>query len=83
MSQRQWIVILGVWIMVLPFLGFPYSWKQALYVLTGLGVIVFAYRIKFKEIAPKAETFVDSTPTASEPSAPSSYQNPPVTPDVR
>lgn len=28
---------------VLPHLGFPYSWKNILFTLTGLGLIYFSY----------------------------------------
>jgi hypothetical protein len=49
MSQRQWIVIIGVWVMVFLFIGFPSSWEKAFAILTGLVIIVFAYRIRFKE----------------------------------
>jgi hypothetical protein len=71
MSQRQWIVIIGVWIIIFLFLGFPSSWEKALAALTGLLVIFLAYRIKFKEASPPKEpAFADSLPPV----------NPPVTP---
>ena len=35
--------------MVFLFIGFPYSWEKALAILTGLIIIIFAYRIRFKE----------------------------------
>jgi hypothetical protein len=61
MSQRQWIVIIGVWVMVFLFLGFPSSWEKALAILTGLLVIFIAYRIKFKENQPTGESsFTDN-----------------------
>jgi len=36
-------LILGVWIAILPYLGFPYSWKSVLYTLTGLAIIYLSY----------------------------------------
>jgi len=61
MSQRQRIVIIGVWVMIFLFLGFPSSWEKALAILTGLLVIVMAYRIKFKETQPRGESsFTDN-----------------------
>jgi hypothetical protein len=74
MSQRQWIIIIGVWVMIFLFLGFPSSWEKVLAILTGLLVIFLAYRIKFKEASPPKEpAFTDS----------SSRPNPPVTPDAK
>lgn len=41
-SNELW---LGVWLLILPFLGFPGSWKERLVALTGLAVIgVALYR---------------------------------------
>jgi cytoskeletal protein RodZ len=61
MSQRQWIVIIGVWVMIFLFLGFPSSWEKVFAILTGLLVIFMAYRIKFKETQPTGESsFTDN-----------------------
>jgi hypothetical protein len=70
MSQRQWIVVIGVWIMVFLFLGFPSSWQKILALLTGLILVVFAYRIRFKEAVKPADTFTDSTPGTLNPTTP-------------
>ena len=56
MSQRQWIVIIGVWVMVFLFLGFPSSWEKVFAILTGLLIIFLAYRIRFKEAVPSKES---------------------------
>ena len=34
---------LGIWVAILPYLGFPYSWKTVLFTLTGLGIIYLSY----------------------------------------
>jgi cell division protein FtsW (lipid II flippase) len=66
MSQRQWIVIIGVWVMIFLFLGFPASWEKAFAILTGLVIIIFAYRIKFKETAPKSgSSFTDNVSSSA------------------
>ncbi len=67
MSQRQLIVLIGVWVIVYPFLGVPSSWFKIIGLLTGLVVIAFAYRIRFRD-SRSAETFSDSRPSA--PAAP-------------
>ncbi|MCC7160569.1 hypothetical protein IT399_02535 [Candidatus Nomurabacteria bacterium] len=43
MRKAQILLILGVWVTILPYLGFPYSWKEILYTLTGFGIIFFSY----------------------------------------
>ena len=34
---------LGIWITALPYLGFPYSWKDILFTVSGLGLIYLSY----------------------------------------
>jgi uncharacterized membrane protein YfcA len=73
MSQRQWVIIIGVWVGLFLFLGFPSSWEPWIAVLTGLVIIIFAYRMKFKEnaeavapvvpaAAPKEAVITESSP---------------------
>ncbi len=37
------LLILGVWLAILPYLGFPYSWKDTLTTISGLILICFSY----------------------------------------
>lgn len=39
MHKARTILLLGVWIAVLPYLGFPSLWKNILFALTGLVLI--------------------------------------------
>lgn len=43
MRKEKTLFILGIWIIFLPFLGFPNSWRKILFLLTGLCVIYLAY----------------------------------------
>jgi len=43
MKKARALLILGTWVTVLPFLGFPYSWKDVLTTITGLGLMIFSY----------------------------------------
>ncbi|MBU6427141.1 hypothetical protein KGQ27_02780 [Patescibacteria group bacterium] len=45
MSKRQWLIIFGVIVVALPFLGFPLNWNAAFSVALGLLIIIVAYRI--------------------------------------
>ncbi|MEX2028830.1 MAG: hypothetical protein WD988_05015 [Candidatus Curtissbacteria bacterium] len=59
MHKARILLILGIWVAVLPYLGFPSSWKNILFSLTGLGLVFFSYVI-FKESRvnkPPEETF--------------------------
>ncbi len=46
MSKHRILVFTGLWVMILPFLGFPRGFKNILFVLTGLLLIFFAYVFK-------------------------------------
>ncbi|HEY4511371.1 MAG TPA: hypothetical protein VJH55_00835 [Candidatus Paceibacterota bacterium] len=45
MLKSQTVLTLGIWILVLPFLGFPDSWKTILLVVTGFFLLgSYGYR---------------------------------------
>lgn len=48
MRKARILLVLGIWIMILPYLGFPYSWKNILTTLSGLGLIYVSF-ILYKE----------------------------------
>ena len=73
MSQRQWIVIIGAWVMVFLFLGLPQSWEKVLAILTGVVIIAFAYRIRFRDVQPMKDLpFRDTALPKTTDEAPSS-----------
>jgi hypothetical protein len=43
MSRARILLILGVWVAVLPYLGFPFFWKNILLTVSGLGLVFFSY----------------------------------------
>lgn len=45
MSKRQWLTLLGVWIMVFLFLGVPSLWHKILALISGLIIILIAYNL--------------------------------------
>ena len=45
MSRQRIILILGIWVAVLPFLGFPGSWKRILFLVCGAVIAFLAYLI--------------------------------------
>jgi hypothetical protein len=48
MHKARFLLILGIWVAILPFLGFPYSWKNILFTLSGLVLVCFSYML-YKE----------------------------------
>lgn len=43
MSKRQLLIILGVWVMILFYAGFPPAIRGVLAIITGLTIIIVAY----------------------------------------
>lgn len=59
MRKAYILLVLGIWVAVLPHLGFPYSWKDILVTLSGLGLIYMSFT-SYKESKArqnKKETF--------------------------
>lgn len=70
MNKARTFLIFGIWIAILPYLGFPISWKKTLFTLTGLFLIYLgylAYREYKKNSAQKTfENFSENHHQASE-----------------
>lgn len=49
MSKRQLLILLGIWVMVFTFLGFPPAWKQVFAVAAGAIIVTIAVASKPKE----------------------------------
>lgn len=43
MRKEKVLFIIGLWVIVLPFLGFTNSWRKILFFITGLAIIYLAY----------------------------------------
>lgn len=43
MRKERMLLFLGIFIAILPYLGFPYSWKDILFTICGFVVMVFSY----------------------------------------
>ncbi len=68
-------MLVGVWVMIILFLGFPVAWEKALLLATGVALVAIGYRMPAP--APKrprpVETdkpFVDSKPVDANPAGP-------------
>lgn len=59
MNKVRITFILGVWIAILPQLGFPYSLKNILFLVSGLAIIYVSY-LTYRELKaqePETKTF--------------------------
>ncbi len=45
MRKARILLIVGIWVTVLSYLGFPYAWKDVLFTLSGLVLVYFSYTI--------------------------------------
>jgi uncharacterized membrane protein YuzA (DUF378 family) len=69
MRKERTLFILGIWVAVLPFLGFPDSWRRIFFIITGLALIYLGYlfyleaRVRQLKNMQESKTFIDSIPT--------------------
>jgi hypothetical protein len=67
MRKERTLLILGFWLIILPFLGFPNNWRQVLLILSGLALMYLGYLFYIEKKSvnlPKddnrSKTFVDN-----------------------
>jgi len=42
-TKNRLILILGLWVAFMPFLGFPYSFEEGIYICAGLGIALLSF----------------------------------------
>lgn len=45
MKKARTLLVLAIWVAILPYLGFPQSWKNILFTITGLALAILAYSL--------------------------------------
>lgn len=66
MRKEKTLFIIGIWVMILPFLGFPNNWRKAFFLITGLAIMYLAYlfylevRNRLSKDENHSKTFVDN-----------------------
>lgn len=43
MTKQRLLFFIGIWVAVLPFLGFPQNIRDVFFLVTGLGIILLSY----------------------------------------
>jgi len=56
MSKRQLLALLGFWVIIFLYLGFPTGWDKWIAIITGVLIILVAYKK-----TPKQKSFADSS----------------------
>lgn len=81
MKLHNTLGLLGLWILILPFLGFPPDWKTVFLVVTGIVLLYVAYRrhqISVAQTVNKQQnsTFVENNKTNESESSSLSINTP-------
>ena len=63
MSKEMSLIVLGIVVAVVPYLGIPGSWKTALLVLCGLGIALIGFLLRGETLShPDHEVVKESHP---------------------
>ena len=77
MSKEMTVIVLGIWVAVVPYLGVPSLWRTVLLVVSGIGIAVIGFLLRGEALSRGAPvsrhaTFVESSPSAQSPARNSS-----------
>lgn len=62
MSKETIISLLGLYLIILPFLGFPQTWKTVMFILIGTSLVFLGYILRQK----RSKNLSGETPTYQE-----------------
>jgi len=66
MRKEKTLLIIGLWVALLSFLGFPSNWRKILFLITGLAIMYLAYlfylevKARLSKDINHSKTFVDN-----------------------
>ena len=66
MRKEKTLLIIGLWVAVLSFMGFPNTWRKVLFLITGLAIMYLAYlfyleyKARISRDINQSKTFVDN-----------------------
>lgn len=61
MSKNKTIIALGLWIAIVPFLGFPGAWKTFFITTSGLAIVFISFMIIAKKRAERPQESENNT----------------------
>jgi len=66
MRKEKTLFIIGIWIIILPFLGFPDTWRKIFFIITGFMLVYLSYiyyqqaKSRISKNENRSKTFVDN-----------------------
>lgn len=68
MRKEMAVMMLGVWVALLPFLGIPRRWDNAILLITGALIVMFGFILRKQALdraryqSRRADTFAENAP---------------------
>ena len=66
MRKEKTLLIIGLWVALLSFLGFPNTWRKILFLITGVAIMYLSYlfylevKVRLSKDINNSKTFVDN-----------------------
>jgi len=66
MRKEKTLFIIGIWIIILPFLGFPDTWRKIFFIITGFMLVYLSYiyyqqaKSRISKNENRSKTFIDN-----------------------
>ncbi len=66
MRKERTLLIIGIWVTILPYLGFPESWRKMLFLITGIAIMYLAYlfyveaKVRLSKDENRIKSFIDN-----------------------
>lgn len=77
MSKEMTVIVLGLWVAIVPYLGVPGTWRTAILLLSGLGIAIVGFLLRGEAIGRAQHRASRSTfaETAAEPTQPQHHDH--------
>lgn len=70
MSKEMVVIAVGIWILIIPYLGVPGGWRTALLLITGIGLIVLGFFLRAEALSREGRrgysSFVEHVPHSTQ-----------------
>lgn len=76
MSKRQVLMVLGIWVIVFLFLGFPSSWDKVFAILTGLIIVAITVSLRPEQPIQRPQVSQQPQQPLQQPQQPNSTTKP-------
>ena len=65
MTKEMTVITLGIWVIIVPYLGVPISWRTGILIITGLCIVLVGFllraRTPYGKIQHRDHPFVENT----------------------